>query len=401
MNIPLTMDDLDGLRARVLALEKLLAVTRELTVELDHETLLKKILRAAMEVSHSTAGSLLLYDAAAHELVFKVVLGGGGDVLKNTRVPVTQGIAGESFSRQQAVVVDDAEKDSRYFRAPATSVGMTVHQLIAVPLRAQGQPMGVLEVMNKSAGERYTPDDVELLMAFAAQSAIALENARLYSKVLEERDRILAVEAAVRHELARDLHDGPAQLLAALVMETRHLRDAAKNDVALPPDEFVQLEAVATRALYQTRNILFDLRPVILEQQGLRAAFEQYVLRLRMVEPFKIHLQVATLQTRFEPKKEAAIFSIAQEAVNNAKKHAQPNNLWIEAQEDERELKISVRDDGRGFDVTETEATYTTRSSLGLLNMRERAEMVMGSLKIDSQPGMGTTVTLVVPLSTI
>src|SRR5581483_619774 len=179
MNIPLTMDDLDGLRARVLALEKLLAVTRELTVKLDHETLLKKILRAAMEVSHSTAGSLLLYDAAAHELVFKVVLGGGGDVLKNTRVPVTQGIAGESFSRQQAVVVDDAEKDSRYFRAPATSVGMTVHQLIAVPLRAQGQPMGVLEVMNKSAGERYTPDDVELLMAFAAQSAIALENARL------------------------------------------------------------------------------------------------------------------------------------------------------------------------------------------------------------------------------
>jgi signal transduction histidine kinase len=401
MNIPLATDDLDGWRARVLALEKLLAVTRELTVELDHETLLKKILRAAMEVSHSTAGSLLLYDAAAHELVFRVVLGGGGDVLKNTRVPVTQGIAGESFSQQRAVVVDDAENDPRYFRAPASSVGMMVHQLIAVPLRAQGQPMGVLEVMNKSAGARYTPDDVELLMAFAAQSAIALENARLYGEVLQERDRILAVEAAVRHELARDLHDGPAQLLAALVMETRYLRDAAKNNAALSPDEFIQLEAVATRALYQTRNILFDLRPVILEQQGLRAALEQYVLRLRMVEPFKIHLEVGTLQTRFEPKKEAAIFSIVQEAVNNAKKHAQPNNLWIEAQENAAELKIRVRDDGCGFDVPETEAGYATRSSLGLLNMRERAEMVMGNFNIDSQPGNGTTVTLVVPLPTI
>src|SRR5581483_3228461 len=394
-------DEIPALRARIRALESLQTVARELTAELDLEVLLEKTLRAAMEVSQSGAGSLLLHDPETDELVFRVVVGGGGEALKGTRLSTTRGLAGESFVQQRAIIVENAEKDPRYFSAPADVSGISVRALVAVPLIRQGKAIGVLEVLNRSSGSRYTAADAELLMAFAAQSAIAIENARLYGQLRRERDRILSVEAAVRHELARDLHDGPAQLLAALVMETRHLRDAAKNDVALPPDEFVQLEAVATRALYQTRNILFDLRPVILEQQGLRAAFEQYVLRLRMVEPFKIHLQVATLQTRFEPKKEAAIFSIAQEAVNNAKKHAQPNNLWIEAQEDERELKISVRDDGRGFDVTETEATYTTRSSLGLLNMRERAEMVMGSLKIDSQPGMGTTVTLVVPLSTI
>jgi signal transduction histidine kinase len=253
--------------------------------------------------------------------------------------------------------------------------------------------------MNQEAGEKYTADDVELLMAFAAQSAIALENARLYGEVLQERDRILAVEAAVRHELARDLHDGPAQMLAVLVMQARIVRDLAKQDPSRIPAEVVSLEATASKALYQTRNILFDLRPLILEQQGLRPALEQYVLRLRMVEPFQIVLDAATLQTRLEPKQEAAIFSIVQEAVNNAKKHAKPDNVWIDARETNTALEIVVRDDGRGFDVAEIQATYATRGSLGLLNMRERAELANGALEITSQPERGTTVTLVVPLS--
>ncbi len=386
-----------SLRARITALETLLNVTRELTAELDHQKLLEKILRAAMQVSHSSAGSLLLFDARAQALVFRVVVGGGGDALIDTQVPVTQGIAGEAFSQQRAVIVTDAEQDPRYFRAPATSVGMEIHQLVAVPLTAQGQRLGVLEVMNKENGAPYSSDDEELMMAFAAQSAVALENARLYGEILQERDRILAVEAAVRHELARDLHDGPAQLLSALVVETRYLRDLLKTDPEKMPNEVVELEATATKALYQTRNILFDLRPLILEQRGLRAAFEQYVLRLRMVGETKIHLDVATLHSRLEPKREAAIFSIVQEAVNNAKKHANPANLWITAHEDEHQIKIVVRDDGKGFDVLEIQSTYGTRGSLGLLNMQERAELAIGTLLIESQPNQGTTVTLTVP----
>lgn len=384
--------------ARVAALETLLQVTRELTAELEHEALLTKILRAAMRVSRSSAGSLLLRDAAADALVFRVVVGGGGGALKDTRVPLTQGIAGEAFSLQRAVVVDDAETDPRYFRAPARSVGLQIHQLLAVPLSAQGRALGVLEVMNQEQGEKYTAADVELLMAFAAQSAIALENARLYSELLQERDRILAVEAAVRHELARDLHDGPAQMLAVLVMQTRLARDLAKQDPLRLAEETLSLEATASKALYQTRNILFDLRPLILEQQGLRPALEQYALRLRMVEPFAVHLDAATCRTRFEPKREAAIFAIAQEAVNNAKKHAQPKNIWIDAREDETVLELAVRDDGPGFDVKEIQATYGTRGSLGLLNMRERAAIVNGALQITSAPQQGTRVLLTVPL---
>ncbi len=387
-----------ALAARVAALETLLRVTGELTAELDHETLLTKILRAAMQVSDSRAGSLLLYDAEVKALVFRVVVGGGGDALKGTPVPVTQGIAGEAFSRQRAVKVDDAETDARYFRAPAGSVGLQIRQLLAVPLTVQSRALGVLEVMNKRADTSYSADEVELLMAFAAQSAIALENARLYGSVLQERDRILAVEAGVRHELARDLHDGPAQMLAALVMQTRLVRDAARQDPARVLTEIEPLEATASKALYQTRNIMFDLRPLILKAQGLRPALEQYVLRLRMVEPFQIFLAIENLDARLPSKHEAAIFSIVQEAVGNAKKHAKPAKVWIQARQTATHVEIEVRDDGRGFDVPQVQAAYSARGSLGLLNMRERAEMVNGVLEIASAPQQGTRVQLRVPL---
>lgn len=393
MNTSLTPGEHTRLQARIEALEQLQHSARELTAELDLDALLKKILSAAMQVSHSTAGSLFLYDDATHELVFKVIVGGGGDALLETRIPADRGIAGQSFTEQHPVLVENAETDPHYFSAPAVSVGLFVRQLLAVPLLHQARSIGVLEVMNRDSGEAYNNDDADLLMAFAAQSAIAIENARLYGEVLQERDRILAVEAAVRHELARDLHDGPAQMLAALIMEIRFLRELAVREPNKLMNEFLNLEAVAQKAMYQTRNILFDLRPLILEQQGLGPALEQYVMRLRMVEPFHITLNAGTVKTRFEPKAEAAIFSIVQEAVNNVKKHANAQNLTIDAVEDENGLTIIVRDDGRGFDVKQTQANYGQRGSLGLLNMRERAEIARGKLEIESEKEKGTTVT--------
>jgi signal transduction histidine kinase len=215
---------------------------------------------------------------------------------------------------------------------------------------------------------------------------------------VRERDRFLAVEAAIRHELARDLHDGPAQLLSAILMSVNFLRDAFERAPQEAPNELLQLEAVAQKALYQVRNLLFDLRPVILETQGLGPAIEAYVERLRMVEPFNIMLDVDSLTTRFPAKTESAIFGIVQEAVNNAKRHASPRNIWIEATQSERLLTLKVRDDGRGFDPSRVQSAYDQRGSFGLLNMRERAEIARGQIQIDSRPLRGTTVILTVPL---
>jgi signal transduction histidine kinase len=387
------------LEARVAALKALQDVARDLTGELDLDRLLHKTLRAAVTVMGCTAGSLLLHDPSTSELVFEVVEGGGGDELEKTRIKSDQGIAGCAFTQRQPIVVEDAMQDDRYYAEVAQRYNLQIHRLIAVPLIAKGNAIGVVEVMNRTSGESSNEDDLELLLAFASQSAIAIENARLYQSVIQERDRILVVEAGVRQEIARDLHDGPAQILSAIIMSVRLMRELIDRSPERLSDELLHWEALGQKALYQVRNLLFDLRPVILETHGLGPALEAYADRMRLVEPFSLSVDVHPLSTRFKANVESAIFSIVQEAVNNAKTHAAPSRLWITATQDKTALKISVRDDGRGFDLAHVEQTYAERNSFGLLNMRERAEIAHGRLEIQSKPGRGTSVTLTVPLS--
>lgn len=392
-------NQVERLRARVDALRAVQDVARDLTAELDLDRLLHKILRASVTVMGCAAGSLLLYDPSTSELVFEVVEGGGGEALEKTRIKSDQGIAGCAFSQREPILVEDAMRDKRYFAEVAQRYDLQVHTLIAVPLIAKGNAIGVLEIMNRTSGESFNEDDQELLLTFASQSAIAIENARLYQSVIQERDRILVVEAGVRQEIARDLHDGPAQILSAIIMSVRLMREMVDKSPERLRDELLHWEALGQKALYQVRNLLFDLRPVILETQGLGPALESYADRMRLVEPFSLSVDVQSLKARFKPNVESAIFSIVQEAVNNAKAHAAPSRLWITGVQEVGELRITVRDDGRGFDLARVEQTFAERNSFGLLNMRERAEIAHGKLEIQSKQGRGTSVSLTIPIS--
>ncbi len=386
------------LERRVAALTALQGVAQKVASELSLDDLLAQILDCAVDVMQSSAGSLMLFDPATNELVFRVVLGGGGDKLLDNRFPHDQGIAGAAFTSRQPVVVHDVKLDAR-FLGLGDGPNFSTTSLIAVPLIHKGSPIGVLEVLNKKSGERFNGNDEELMIAFAAQAAISIENARLYRQVVAERDRILAIEEQVRRELARDLHDGPSQLLAAVIMNLRFVRTALARNPERILGEIDNMEHLSTQALRQIRDLLFDLRPVVLETEGLRSALQVYVDRQRENPPIQIHLDVGALTMRFDSHIEAAIFSVIHEAVNNAKKHAAPKNIWVKTQQTARVLTILIQDDGCGFDVQQVEENYAQRGSLGLLNMRERAEIACGSFKVESTPGKGTCVTLTIPLT--
>jgi len=138
---------------------------------------------------------------------------------------------------------------------------------------------------------------------------------------------------------------------------------------------------------------------VALETQGLAAALQVYVERQSETQGLEFHLKTHSFDSRFAPRVEAALFSIVQEAVGNAQKHAQAKNIRITLQSTRDELTITVRDDGRGFDVAQVEEAYAQRGNLGLLNMKERAEIAHARLTIESQVGKGTTVTLKLKLT--
>ncbi len=387
------------LERRIVALETLQEITLRLSSELEPDRLLALILSDATEVMEAGAGSLLLFDPATNELVFQVIQGGGGKALRYRRIRTDEGIAGWAFTHREPVIAQDVGADPRYLSRIGEHVGYSTTSLIAAPLIHKGNPIGVIEILNKKSGELFNEDDKELLMAFAAQSAVVIENARLYQQVVAERDRILVVEDQVRRELARDLHDGPAQLLSAITMGLRFIKEVIARQPERTETELAQLEQMTTRALHQVRSMLFDLRPVVLETKGLGAALEMYAEHQRENIGLHVHLDTHSFTARFPFRVEAAVFSIIQEAVGNTKKHAQAKNVWITARQSEDKLTIDVQDDGRGFDVAHAEETYAQRGSLGLLNMKERAELANGKLTIASETGKGTLVTLTLPLT--
>jgi signal transduction histidine kinase len=145
--------------------------------------------------------------------------------------------------------------------------------------------------------------------------------------------------------------------------------------------------------------MLFDLRPVLLETQGLAPALRSFVDRQRESKDIDICLDADTFKSRLDPRAEAAIFSIIQEAVMNVRKHARATRIWITAQEKKGQLVLCVRDDGCGFDLQGVQALYAQRGSMGLLNMKERAEIASAQLTVDSEPGKGTLVKLTAPLA--
>lgn len=382
---------------RLQALTALRVVAQQLSSQLRTEVLLADVLSAAVAIVGASAGSLLLLDERKAELEFAVVRGGGGQDLVGRRMPATAGVAGWVVQNREPLIVDDTTRDSRFYREVADQSGFATASLICVPMVARTHVVGVLEALNKGDGQHFSDDDVSLLMAFASQAAVAIENARLYAELREERDRILAVEQDVRNQLARDLHDGPAQLLASLIMRLRlGLRLLDQSNPAAR-DEIGALEPLLERTLREVRTMLFDLRPVILEARGLVAAVEEYARRQRD-EGFDVRVGVRGNSQRLRANAERAIFAIIQEAIGNARKHSSANGAVVRLYFGSGRLEIEVQDDGAGFDVEAVLADYSSRGSLGLLNMRERAQAVEATFELRSSGGRGTTVALSVPL---
>ncbi len=397
--------DKDQLRAaymsvsqRLIGLRLVQHIAQELATELDVDRLLSRILCTALDAVDGTAGSLLLLDPSGKELIFAVVEGGRGAELQGQRMSADQGLAGWVVRHNHPVIVDDAQHDNRFFREITDGTTLEVGSVLCAPLVTRDQVIGALQILNKAEGAHFDDDDLDLLTAFAAQSATAIESARLYQDLRRERDRLIVVDEEARRRLARDLHDGPAQMLASMLMTVDFIQRLLDRFPERVPEELTELRNLGEKALYQVRTLLFELRPVILETRGLAPALEAYVERQRSEGSLEFHLDAGKFSGRLIPTAERTIFDIIQEAVGNVKKHAQAKNVWIALAAADDHLLVGVRDDGRGFDVERMRAEYDKRSSLGMLNMEERAQAVGGKLSIQSQPGTGTTIRLSAPL---
>jgi len=368
----------------------------------DLTKLLNHTLQLTISVVDATASALMLLDEPANELVLELAHGADEAAVHHKRIGLDEGIVGWVATHGQPVIVNDVSQDSRFNPRADVPTASPVQSIAAVPLLIKGKSIGVLEALNKSSTGGFNEEDLRVMLTLATQAAIAIENARLYQSLREERDRIIQAQEDVRRELSRKLHDGAVQLLSAIAMDVEHIGRLLKLK---PEAVFTELEALRKlvhQATREARMVLFELRPIILESQGLVPALRSYVTQLQDSSEFAVHLDVGNFDQQLDPKVAGTIFSIVQEAVNNVKRHAHARNVWLNLAVDKDQLVVSIKDDGRGFDVKAVERDYDQRGSFGLLNMHERAELIDGFLVIESsqvEPEQGTVVTLRVPLS--
>jgi signal transduction histidine kinase len=310
------------------------------------------------------------------------------------RVKVGRGLAAALRSPEARVVADvSQEADLRSFETLRSC-----RSACLVPLRANMRTYGLMVLATDTAG--YTPEQLENLTALANYAIIALHNAQLIFDLKEERNKLISKEEEVRHQLARDLHDGPAQALAALTMNIEFIKRLLERDPSRVVEELDKMSVLAKRTTYEVRTMLFELRPLVLETQGLKVTLEQYLERFKGNNAgTEIVLDVAGAEdVRLETKTEGTLFNIIQEAANNALKHAKAKHIWVRLRRDGRNLVTVVQDDGVGFDMQAVLRSYEKRGSFGLLNIDERARLVGGSAEIESAPGKGTKVTIIVPI---
>jgi len=335
-----------------------------------------------------SVGLVLLYDKDGRlsPASYRNLVASGDEV---RRVQGTAGIVGDAIASATAIIGESPASDPEL---KAFQSLRSAESMICVPLRAGFETYGAVLFASVKRNV-YNAEHAELLTIFCNQATIALQNANLYQSLREERDKIINKEEEARHKLARDLHDGPTQDVAAIAMRLNFARLLVERDPIRAKAELERLEDLAHRTVKEIRSMLFTLRPIILETEGLVAALNQYAENLQENDGLPIRVQAENYQDRLDSETQGVVFAILEEAINNARKHAQASSIKVRLRV-ERDLFVAqVADDGCGFDVQAVEKSYGSRGSLGLINLKERAELVG-----ESAPGRGTRITLLVPL---
>ena len=381
-NIAALQDTLLASQERLDQVSLFYQIGQSLASSLDLERVLRETIELTTVILDAEAATLFLLDEAREELVFAIPTGEKGEMLRQFRIPLDQGVAGWVVRTGQPALVNNVREDPRFLSQVDSQTGFTTQNLLCVPLQYRGRITGALETVNKRAPSGFTDEDLQWLTMLATQAAIAIENARLYESLRQERDKIIAVQEEVRHRLARALHDGPAQDLARVLLDLDYVRNLLNKKPEDVPTALDEIEALIRRTNREIRHFLFELRPVILETRGLVAALEYYLQQWEESEHIPATLEIAELPHDLDPKASGIIFSIIQEAFNNLRKHAQAQHVWVRLQRQNSTLLVEVEDDGVGFDVSQVLKSYDERNSFGLLNMREQAELLEGMLEI-------------------
>ncbi len=298
-------------------------------------------------------------------------------------LPRTHGMLGAMLETPAPFRTADIHDDPR-FRGWWPRGHPDMRSFLGVPIVAREGVIGAFYLTEREGRAEFTAEDEELIQLLAAHAAIAITNARLH-----ERSRELSI-LSERNRLALELHDVVSQKLFSLVLNAEAAGTLLDRDAPAARAQVTRLQELAREALDELRSLIFELRPPDLESDGLCGALRKHVEVLRRLQPTEIELE-GDLEVEADPGRDQEVFRIAQEALQNALRHAQASRVVVRLHGEDGRLLLEVEDDGVGFDA---EAPEVRSRRLGLTSMEERAQRIGATLELRSAAGTGTTVHL-------
>jgi PAS domain S-box-containing protein len=334
-------------------------------------------------------------------------------------------LAGVLDSAMDAIItVNEGQQILLYNRAAETVFGWSRQEVMGQPLERlipsrfrahHGQDVALFAATGVTSRRMGSNNVIHGLRASgeefpldASISQLDTPGGKLFTVILrdaservqaqEERSAFAAAANAIREEektrVARELHDELAQTLTALKMDTNWVRENAASDPVASQRKLSDMLVLLDSAVAATRRIAADLRPLVLDDLGLVPAIEWLVGNFRQRHGVACTLLVDDELELQEPYA-TAVFRIVQESLANVAKHSRGTQARVEISLAAGEIVLAVQDDGRGFD------THAPRrvESLGLMGLRERAQLLRGTAQIRSAPGQGTRVEVRIPLA--
>ncbi|MQA75666.1 MAG: GAF domain-containing protein [Solirubrobacterales bacterium] len=360
--------------------DAVLAVASELSVE----EVLQRLVDRAREMAEARYAALGIPDGDGGFSRF-LVSGMDDELIASLGpLPRTHGMLGAMLETREAFRTDDIHDDPR-FRGWWPAQHPDMRSFLGVPIVTPQGVIGAFYLTDKRDAASFDRADQELIELLSAHAAIAITNARLY-----ERSRELST-LSERNRLALELHDVVSQKLFSLVLTAEAASTLLDRDPDAARVQVERLGSLAREALDELRGLIGELRPADLERDGLAGALRKHVGVLRSLHPAEIEVELASDARAGDPERDLEVLRIAQEALNNALRHAAAGRVSVRLAALEGGIELDVADDGIGFDPLDPELRARR---LGLTSMEERARRLGGRLRISSEAGRGSAVRL-------
>jgi len=371
----------------------------------DLDAILRIALDNVLELINGTTGGILLLDEESETLYYRIQSGSSGKYAKEMRMRLGEGIAGKVAQTGEPMLLKDVSKDQRAVRPDLIST-KGLKGFASIPLKVKNKVIGVMNVASRVV-EQFGADDVSLLSSIGDYLGTAIEQAKLYERLASSSERYqvllrhaLAAQEEERKRIARELHDETSQALTSLTLNLQAIIGMAEVRGVGDAEFMERLKTTRTYAIHagnEMVKLIKELRPTLLDELGLPAAIYRYAKDTLQAQGINVSAEFRGMDERLQMETEVTLFRIAQGAIGNTLKHSGAKNASIKLECNASECLLIIEDDGIGFDVNKLTRVDPCGRGAGLFTMKERASLVGGTYRIESQPGQGTKITVKVP----